>query len=329
MTTTKDTPALCTLDGHGVLCVSGAEARDFLNAQLCNDMGAVSPTASRLGGYCNPKGRLLACPRILQIGDAYYLRVPKTLLDAVAKRLTMFVMRAQVAVRVCEGDDDITPCIGVVGDAALTLPESTTMPPAEIGACATIGDGDGVIVRVPSHDKTPRFEIYGKASALGGVAEQADSDFARWRRDDILAGLPVIYPETSGLFVPQMANLDLVDALSYTKGCYPGQEVVARTHYLGKIKRRMVGFRSEHLPQPGDEVYAPGFSTEQASGAVIDACAVNTGEIVGLAVMRLKGLDDAAMHFAAADGPTATVSALPYSLEETPAPAEAANEVTQ
>lgn len=306
-------PQICPLDGYGLLRVEGADAREFLNAQFCSDINEITPLKSGLSGYCNPKGRLLACLRVFRVGDIHYLRMPKSLVADIAKRLSMFVMRAQVTVHPCDADD-IAPRIGVLGPMERPGDFGLSEPPGEVNACAPLADG-GVAIRVAAHDETPRWELYGKPSPADG----ADGDFALWRLHDILAGLPTVYPETGALFVPQMANMDLVGALSYTKGCYPGQEVISRTRYRGTIKRRMVGFTSSHLPQPGAPVYAPGFSVEQASGEVADACRNNEGQAVGLAVVRLQGLDKAPLHFDSPDGPTASIRALPYVVDERPA----------
>lgn len=312
-----------SLDGYGLLRVQGADAFEFLNAQICSDLSVVSPTASSLSGYCNPKGRLLACMRIFQTGDAsdaYYLRMPESILADVARRLTMFVMRAQVEISVCD-DDDFAPYVGFIANADDM--QNIASPPPKVNGCAPLNAASttGVILRVPSHDRTPRFEIYCTRSAREqlNLAATNARDFTAWRRADILAGLPTVYPETAGLFVPQMANLDLVDALSYTKGCYPGQEVVARMHYLGKIKRRMVKFASAQSPAPGDDVFVPSFSADQAAGAVADAVPDDNGGCVGLAVVRLQGLGDQAMRLGAIDGPSAEMQPLPYAINETTA----------
>ena len=310
-------PAYCPLDGFGLVRVGGADARDFLNAQLCSDVASLSPTLSGLSGYCNPKGRLLMCARLFIAGADYYLRLPRPVVADVVKRLKMFVLRSRVAIDACGvrngRSDDWAPGFGVIAD---DLPWDTSEIPQNVNECAA--GADRVIIRVPgASPHPPRYEIHGTAAANAGARDALAplgeaADFTLWRKHDILAGLPSVYPETSGLFVPQMMNLDLIGALSYTKGCYPGQEVVARTHYIGKIKRRMVRFTSAHRPAPGDEVFVTDFSMEQASGSVVDAVSTDGGAM-GLAVVRLAGLDTGVIHLNSADGPVAEQARLPYS----------------
>ena len=332
-----DAPSDAPADGFGLVRFSGDDAGDFLNAQLCNDVTTLSPTLSGIGGYCNPKGRLLMVARLFVAGDDYYLRLPHAILADTVKRLRMFVLRARVRITMCgeeaAGSNDdglrtLLPGYGVIAsglplDAPFDVPVDTLQ-----GDNECIRDGDRIVIRVPGI--TPRYEIYGSAeanAAMGDVlsANGSQAHFGLWRMHDILAGLPSVYPETGGLFVPQMMNLDLIGGLSYTKGCYPGQEVVARTHYIGKIKRRMIRYVSTEPAAPGDDVFVSDFSAEQASGTVVDATPMGAGMHTGLAVVRLAGLDTGTIRLKRADGAVAEQAPLPYSLEAETGGAEGAD----
>lgn len=304
---------LCPLDDFSLIRVSGSDAFSFLNNQLTNDLEEVSEEVSQFSGYCSPKGRLYATLRVhLHDGD-YCLLTAADNAVAVADRLRMFVLRADVTV-----ETEAVNGLGLIGAAANRLLVDAGLPaPA---AAMNIARHDGVrVVRRPG--VCDRYEIYAPPEALRETLERnlgrnaASAPASVWRLYDVFSGIPNVHVQTRELFVPQMVNFDLIGGLSFTKGCYPGQEVVARTHYLGKLKRRMYRFV---LPEAADEispglaVYVPAYSSEQPSGEVVDACTLPDGTVHGLASLRIRGLEQGDLRLGAPDGAGARIAPLPY-----------------
>jgi folate-binding protein YgfZ len=164
---------------------------------------------------------------------------------------------------------------------------------------------------------TPRFALIGSADELIRIWESCESqavpmDSNFWALQEIRAGVPTVYPETSEAFVPQMTNMQLIDGVSFTKGCYTGQEVVARMQYLGKLKRRMylAHVHSEIAPKPGDELFAQGSTSGQGTGKVVDAQASGDGYDL-LAVIEISSVEQGSVHLGEA-GPPLEILELPY-----------------
>ena len=170
--------------------------------------------------------------------------------------------------------------------------------------------------------RTPRFEVIGPLQPIMAVW-QTLSTTARiansglWSLLDIRAGIPTVYAATTDAFVPQMANMQLIDGVSFTKGCYTGQEVVARMKYLGKLKRRMYLARVESAttPQPGDELHADASASNQASGRIVDARPIGDGRYEMLAVMEIEAAENGQIRLGAG-GPLLTVEPPPYGFDE-------------
>jgi folate-binding protein YgfZ len=306
--------ALMDLSHLGLIRVAGAEADSFLQGQLTNDVREVSASHTQLAGHCSPKGRMLASFRVLRLDDTFYLQLPRVALPAAIKRLRMFVLRAKVSV---EDASDVSVCVGLAGACApgLLAEQVPDLPQADHGMTRA---GGLTIVRIPG--TSPRFEVLGPVEAieplweaLAGRATPMDGTY--WALLDIRAGIPTVYPETADAFVPQMANMQLIDGVSFTKGCYTGQEVVARMQYLGKLKRRMYQAEVESMtaPRPGDELHAPGSASEQASGRVVDARPSGEGRYELLAVVEVAAAEAGEVRLGAG-GPLLSFKAPPYGL---------------
>jgi tRNA-modifying protein YgfZ len=248
----------------GVLSVSGADAAKFLHNQLTNDVEHLPVGEARWSGYCSVKGRLLSTFRYWRDDASILLTVSRPLADALRRKLSMFVMRSKA--RVEDASDDVA-VFGILGDGTgarvaaelgLALPDENGSSSAD--GCHLAGlppiDADGAARRrwllvVPVGRAADAW------AAARGVAEPAAS--AWWRRTEILAGIPRIVPATFEQFVPQMLNFESVDGVNFRKGCYPGQEVVARSQYLGKLKRRMFGAHGAGVaPEPGTDILSAG-----------------------------------------------------------------------
>ncbi len=309
---------LCDLSHYGLIRASGVEAESFLQNQFCNDVRKVSPALSQLNGYCTPKGRVLALFRLFQQGDDYLLRLPREILEPTLKRLRMFILMSKVAL---EDDSDTQVSIGYSGpEAAKHLTDILGNAPAAIDECLHTGTLSVIRVRGPH----PRFEIHGSEPAvrelwdtLSTLAGPAGS--AAWNLLDIHAGLPEIVAATQEAFVPQMLNLQALDALSFHKGCYPGQEIVARMHYLGKLKRRMYRAHvdtTDDCPQPGDDLFSEGSESGQGVGKVVLAQTTPTGGVDLLAVIEIASAEQHGLRLRDANGPALSLQDLPYSIAE-------------
>lgn len=309
---TADGTVLCDLSFLALIRASGEDAEKFLQGQLSNDIHKVDAAHSQLSAYNTPKGRMLAIFRVFRDADALLLQLPAALLDTTLKRLRMYVMRDRVRLEAV-GDDLIR--VGLSGPAAETLlRDALGDPPVEINGCARYGER--TVLRLPG--PFPRFEIVGALAPMRALWESLRVA-ARpvgapcWAWLDIQAGVPSVHPATVDEFVPQTANLDLVEGISFTKGCYPGQEIVARVHYLGKLKQRMIRAHVEAhtAPAPGDPVYAAD-PAGQAVGRVVDAQPSPRGGYDLLAVAPRAALESAVLRLSDPGGPPLTVHALPY-----------------
>lgn len=302
-----------------LLRAQGAEAEGFLQGQLSNDIRLVTNSHSQLSAYCNPKGRMLAIFRIFKYDDAYLLQLPAALAEATLKRLGMFILRAKVTLATA---DPGLISFGIAGpNAARHLQELWGPVPAQVDDCRS--DATLTVIRLPG--VTPRFQLIGPVSTIGPLWERLKSVATPvspqvWRWLDIQAGVPSILPGTVEEFVPQMTNLDLVGGVNFKKGCYPGQEIVARMHYLGRLKQRMVGAHVASItpPLPGAPVFAPNFPG-QSAGTVVDAQAGPSGGYDLLVVAQLSSIAHGDIHLERQDGPALTLKDLPYPLPAPPA----------
>ncbi len=305
----------CDLSHYGLIAARGEDAGAFLHAQLTNDVAGLGPGDSRLAAYCDPKGRMLAVLRLFRRGDEYRLRLPGALTESVVDRLRRFVLRSRVSLEV----DAELARVGVSGPRAEEL-VAAAAGAAPSGAGRVLQSREATIVGVPGVH--PRFEIYAPPAAMRGIWDSlnvhaAPVGAAVWRLLEIQAGLPVVHPETAGRFVPQMANLHRVDGVSFRKGCYPGQEVVARMQYLGKLKRHMIlaHAAAAREPRPGDPLFAPDTGAGTDVGAVVDAAPAPDGGYLLLAVVQIASAAGEVRLWDAA-GPLLLARPLPYPLEE-------------
>lgn len=302
------------LSRNGLLAVRGKDAESFLQGQFTNDVVHLNEGRSQLNGYCSPKGRLLANFRIWRDADGFLLSLPRTMLESLTKRLQMFVMRSAVTL---EDASERWVRIGVSGpDAAAELGAAIERLPADVDALTR--SGEFTVLRLPGVQ--PRYEVHGPLEAMQKLWDALNVRGApvggdAWDLLDILAGIPTILPETADAFVPQMVNYQLVGGVSFKKGCYPGQEVVARMQYLGKLKRQMYLARitAERAPRPGDDVYTPD-DAEQSAGKIVNASPHPDGGYRALVVVQIASRDTGAVHLGGSDGPLLEFQDLPYPL---------------
>jgi folate-binding protein YgfZ len=304
-------PVVADLSHLGMIQISGADAGNFLHTQLSCDVENLALNSSVYGSYCSPKGRMLANFLLWRSGNGYFMALSHSLLPAIQKRLTMFVLRSKVEL---SDVSDLRVLLGMAGPglAALLATTFADVPRQDHCGCA---DDQGLLLRLPlarwiwvtdpesAQGKWPRL-----MSALKPIGTPA------WQWLEIQAGIPWITAPTQEQFVPQMANLDLIGGVSFDKGCYPGQEIVARTKYLGKLKRRMylANVRADALPEAGTSLYNETLG-DQASGMVVNAQASPSGGYDLLAVTQIDSVTDASqVRLGSPQGPALTFQPLPY-----------------
>ncbi len=309
----RDASIIAPLGHLGLIACSGADAQTFLHGQLSNDVKQLAPERSEYAAYNSAKGRMLANFLLWREGEVYYLELARSLLPAVQKRLSMFVLRAKVKL---EDASQARPILGLAGKAAAgTLREWFPLLPQ--AAHQLVHDPvHGTLIALPGE----RFQLVAERESAEQVWRSLSAALTPvgapcWEWLEIRNGIPLITPATQEQFVPQMANMELIGAVNFQKGCYPGQEIVARTQYLGQLKRRMVlaHVEGESPPQAGDAL----FSSEmegQASGMVVNAQPAPDGGYDLLAVAQTTSIAQAALHFKAGDGPLLSIQALPYTL---------------
>ncbi|MDP3932463.1 MAG: folate-binding protein [Methylococcaceae bacterium] len=230
---TTEEKYLCPLAHLGVITIAGKDAVSFLQGQITCNVHDITDNKSTLGAICNPKGRVITTFLLVKRDEGYLLVLPLVLLETLKKRLQMYVMRA--AVTLSDSSDEL--CL--VGYCQLDVKTSTN---DQFGNTSrqqnrlTIDLSREVNRQLLITDAEDAQLFWLEQTSEHGY-QSADSEV--WRTLDIIDGIPCLTTETSEEYIPQMLNLDTLGGISFTKGCYTGQEIVARTHYLGKSKRQM------------------------------------------------------------------------------------------
>lgn len=302
---------LCDLSQFSILKVAGEDAQSFLQNMLSSDVREVSEQRAQHSSLNSPKGRMLASFLIWRTdGTDYFLQLPRSLCAAIQKRLSMFVLRSKVKITDVSGQQ---VCIGLAGEgAAALLQKQLGSVPQD--ALAVEQHDNACVIRAGAQ----RFQINTTPQhapalwqSLSAVARPAGSTCWDWL--NIRDGIPVVLPATQEQFVPQMANLDLIGGVSFKKGCYPGQEIVARMQYLGKLKRRMylAHIEGNTVPQPGAELFSAEMEG-QASGMVVNATAAPGGGCDLLAVVQISSRETQTVHLQSLQGAELRFLPLPY-----------------
>lgn len=300
----------------GLIAVTGEDAASFLHGQLTNDVAQLDAGVARLAGYCSPKGRLLATFLMWRDEQAIWLQLPRTLQPAIQKRLQMFVMRAKA--RLADASPE-RAVLGLVGPATANA-LAQWFPVLPTAPYDKIDNSHGTLIRLADAVDSPRYQWIAPVDILTAAWPELARHLTptaglAWRLSEIRAGVPGIVQATQEQFVPQMINFELIGGVNFKKGCYPGQEIVARSQYLGKLKRRtMLATIASSQAHAGQEVFAaadPG----QPCGMVVNAEALDEGHALALVEMKLAAAEDS-VHLGAADGPALHWHALPYELAD-------------
>lgn len=298
----------------GLISAHGEEAQSFLQNLTVNDVTRVDEQHSQLSALCNPKGRIIANFRLFMRAGTYYLQLPASMVESTLKRLRMYVLRSKVTL--ADASDSLLRigCSGAVMDKELA--QHLGAVPAEVDDVIQHQGLSVIRMRGPQ----PRFEIIGELEDMKRLWQRlnvraAPAGMEAWRLLNILAGVPTIYPETSEAFVPQMVNLHAINSLSFTKGCYPGQEIVARAQYLGKVKRHMYRAHlvDDTAVHPGDEI----FNGEENVGKVVDAHLSPLGGHELLIVIQGEEVKKMNLRLSNGHGPLMNIADLPYTLDMT------------
>ena len=299
---------LCNLPDVGLIRFSGEDAQTFLHNQLTCDVEALAPGRSTYGAYCTPKGRVLATFLLWRTADAFFMQLPASLREPIQKTLTRFILRAKVKAEDVAGDWALLGASG--SDADTVARRAAGQAPAEAHH-VSLAPGS-MAIRLPG-DRCEIVTRWDKAASLVEPGwENAGPE--RWEWLDIRAGVPVITPATQEEFVPQMVNLDLIGGVSFEKGCYPGQEIVARMRYRGTLKQRMVlaSVKSAEKPAPGDKLHSADFG-DQACGTIVNAASSPDGGHDLLASVQISAIEKGDVRWKSLDGLPLQLLALPYS----------------
>ncbi len=273
---------LVPLTHLGLIDAAGEDAKPFLHSQFTSDINHLGEGQAQHAGWCTAKGRMQASFLVWRNGADYRMTVSADLQEATQKRLQMFVLRSKV--KLASRTDDLI-LLGLSGpqaeealaDAGLTAPENA-MSTRSTGEIAVLRlDSVRLIVIAPESAKA---ELWQKLSMKARPA-----GLHAWRWLDIQAGLPLVTLATKEEFVPQMADFEKIGGVSFHKGCYPGQEIVARTQYLGKVKRHLYRVASPVAPQAGDDLFSPD-NPDQACGKIVSAAPSPEGGFEALAVIQ-------------------------------------------
>jgi tRNA-modifying protein YgfZ len=309
----RDATIVAPISHLGLLEFKGPDTGDFLHGQLSSDVAALSVGDAQASAYCSPKGRVLANFTLWREPDGFSALLSQDLAAAMQKRLTMFVLRSKVKI---EDASARYVLLGIAGPAAagslaralgVSAGSPITAKFAEAGTAINLGEDRFIAVLRPQAAETAW-------ALLAADLTPAGEDTWRWL--DIQAGIPWISLPTQDQFVPQMANLELTGAVNFQKGCYPGQEIVARTQYLGKLKRRLFRCHAaiDSPPEAAANLYCAALGS-QACGMVVNAAPAPGGGCDLLAVMQVETAQSAVaspVRLGAPDGPELDILGLPY-----------------
>lgn len=306
MTDINQTNVAIKLSNLGILQATGQKAAQFLQGQLTCDVTEITEVQSRLGAHCDAKGRIQATFRLFFYQDAYYFLLPRRMLPHLLQCLQKYAVFSAVNLV------DVThrwEIKGIVGDSASTiLNQHAALPitPNSVTACDS-----GISLAISN---TPRFILLASDKKLISLIDSTFKELPinNWHLLDIMAGIPTIYPETIAQFTPHQLNYPAIGGVSFNKGCYIGQEIIARTQYLGKSKSRLyrVAFQASNDFMPGTSVQ----NEESAyQGTIIMTAKEKNDYYQALACLQNQAISHT-IHLETPNGPILNLLELPYTL---------------
>jgi len=307
------------LGDQGLIALDGEESASFLHNQLTNDVEHLGLGEVRLAGYCSPKGRLLASFLMWRNETTIFLQLPREIQAPIQKRLGMFVLRAKTKLSDATELPASQVVLGLGGGMAEEALQNWFDPlPAK--PFTKVDHPLGTLVRVADVFGAPRYQWLMSAEVAQTVVPELAAKLSvgrtdAWHLSEIHAGIPQITKATQEQFVPQMINFELLGGVNFKKGCYPGQEIVARSQYLGKLKRRttLVSI-ADAAAAAGVEVFATA-DPEQPCGMIVNAAPNGKGGIDALVEMKLAAIEAASVRLGSADGVPLTFLDMPYVLD--------------
>ena len=317
----KTSAIVTPLTDLGLIRASGEDAASFLHNLVTNDVVGLDNAAACTAGFCTAKGRLLSIFLIWREGNDYLLMLPREILPPLLKKLSMYVLRAKVKLSDAT-EERILLGISNLATGSLTRPAGSTLGvpnfiDTTLPAHAVAAPEGGQIIRL---DDTRWLMSLEPVAAIKRwpefTASASVTGLDAWHWLEILAGQPRVVAATQETFVPQMLNMELpaVAGVSFSKGCYPGQEIVARTHYLGKVKRRTYRAQLSQFAAPGTQVFAPE-TGDQPCGVLVSIAPAPQGGFECLVSVQSTVVAAGEVHLGAPDGEQLGFLPLPYPVE--------------
>ncbi|MFZ6649683.1 YgfZ/GcvT domain-containing protein [Undibacterium sp. TJN25] len=299
----------------GLILASGDDAASFLHNQLTNDIEGLGVTEARLAAFCSPKGRMMASFLTWKTEAGIFLQLSRRIQAPIQKRLQMFILRSKAKLADVSADYVV---LGLGGKAAAQALQQW-FPALPAQPFAKLDNDFGSLIRMPDADGIARYQwITGAETAMQAwpvlSAHLKPANTSAWRLSEIQAGIPRITAATQEQFVPQMVNFELIGGVNFKKGCYPGQEIVARSQYLGKLRRRMSIVRAPVAEVvAGTEVFS-GSDASQPCGMIVNAETVAAGQSLCLVELKVADQEAGDIRLGASDGPVLEFLPLPYAV---------------
>lgn len=308
----RSSTVVAPLVDFGLIRAVGEDAIPFLHNLMTNDVKNLAPDAARFAGLCTAKGRLIASLYLWHDRqDALLLMLSADILPGILKKLSMYVLRSKVKLSDAGDDHVLLGLAGQDAESALialgaAIPFPMQVVPFEHGQVVRLDEGRFVLAVDAAAAEAVWLKLAAKARPVGPAA---------WRWLEIAAGQPRVVAATQEAFVPQMANFETaaVGGVSFTKGCYPGQEIVARAQYLGKVKRRMYRAHLAAETTPGTDVFAPE-TGDQHCGNIVTVAPSPDGGYDLLVVVQTSCAEAGDVHVGSQTGPRLTFADLPYAV---------------
>jgi tRNA-modifying protein YgfZ len=300
---------IADLSQFGLIGLAGEEAQTFLHGQITNDLRGLTHQAAVFAGYLSAKGRMLANFLVMKRGDDVLVMLPASLREPIQKRLSMFILRSKVKARDAGAEWVRLGVNGPDASQALTEALGYELPSGMMG----MAHGEQTFV-LRLGDQ--RFDVFLQPEAAPAIWQQLSArsrpvGAPAWDWLMVQSGVPMVLPQTQDHFVPQMANMELLGGVSFNKGCYPGQEIVARSQYLGKVKRRLFLAHIDTAAAAGDELFSSELP-DQAAGHIANAAPAPGGGFDVLAVVHNSCVEAGDVHLKARDGAPLVFRPLPY-----------------
>ncbi|MFZ6710389.1 YgfZ/GcvT domain-containing protein [Undibacterium sp. TC9W] len=308
---------IAPLTDLGLIRVTGEDAPSFLHNQLSNDVEHLGLTELRRAAYCTPKGRMLASVVYWKDGQDIILQLSKSIQATVQKRLQMFVLRAKAKLHDINAEYVVLGLGGAAAPAALKewFPEL----PAKVDQ--KLSNEYGSLLRLADASNAPRYQWIAPVETAQQawpklITQLKAVNTGAWRVTEIQAGIAIVIAGTQEKFVPQMINFELIGGVNFKKGCYPGQEIVARSQYLGKLKRRMaIALVHAKSVAAGTEVFHSD-DVSQPCGMIVNAEQHQEDSSLALIEMKLADQESGQLSLGSAAGSAIELLPLPYAITD-------------